>query len=243
MSFQRMVAIPHEEYVQLTTVQNARQPLTQQMYNLESDYNTKEIFSDPYKRLMLQSETLQDMIDLKERMRSSIQDKTPKLFVNRAVALFNSVKPFMKFNDRAEIIDKDGKVIEDSRLEDLIQHAVKDKRRDITPIGWQEFIKMLREHNVPRFMLNRDTLEEMANITPMTKPMPAPSRIPVPTIVRRREVDIRPSRKREHSPQITLRKRTSSVERRAPSARKKRKSTRFPNASSDFIKTSFLKKF
>ena len=80
MSFQRMVAIPHEEYVQLTTVQNARQPLTQQMYNLESDYNTKEIFSDPYKRLMLQSETLQDMIDLKERMRSSIQDKTPKFF-------------------------------------------------------------------------------------------------------------------------------------------------------------------
>ena len=33
-SFERMVVLPHEEYLQLTTVQNARQPMTEQLYKL-----------------------------------------------------------------------------------------------------------------------------------------------------------------------------------------------------------------
>ena len=66
MNFQRMVAIPQEEYVQLSSVQNVRQPLTQQFYKLENEYNSHENIVEPYKKLMLQSETLEDMKELKK---------------------------------------------------------------------------------------------------------------------------------------------------------------------------------
>ena len=81
-SFQRMVVIPQEEYTQLTTVQNARQPLTQQFYNLESEYKNTGFIQDPYRKLMLQSETLEDMKELKDKMGSYLTVSTPKPYVH-----------------------------------------------------------------------------------------------------------------------------------------------------------------
>ena len=178
MGFQRMVAIPQEEYAQLTSVQNVRQPLTQQFYNVENEYNQYETINDPYRRLMLQSENLQEMKELKDRMRNYITLSTPKPYRSRAQALFESIEPHIKFNDRGEIMDRDAKVIESSRIEDLIQHAVRDKRRNMLPIGWKEFVEILRKHNIPRSSLNRETLEELASaITP--KRASLFSRIPI----------------------------------------------------------------
>ena len=113
------------------------------------------------RHLTLQSETLNEMKDLKERMRKNVENRTPKSFQARARALFQSVTPFLKFNERGEIYNSKDQIIENSQLEDLIQYAVRDRRRSHTPAGWAQFRHLLRAHNVPRFMLNRDTLEEM----------------------------------------------------------------------------------
>lgn len=164
--FQRMIAIPQEEYLQLSTVQNARQPLTQQFYNLESQYNKEAEVKDPYKRLMLQSETLDHMKNLKDQMRHYLSVSTPKPYRTRAQALLENVTSFLHFNERGEIYDKDNNIIANTRLEDLIQHAVRDKRRNISPVGWNYFLNLLRENNIPKSILNRGTMEEIDTLTP-----------------------------------------------------------------------------
>ena len=159
--FQRMIVIPQEEYLQLSSMQNVRQPLTQHFHNLESQYNQEAQVKDPYKRLVLQSGTLEEMKQLKEQMRHYISVSTPKPYRSRAQALLENVSTFLRFNERGEIYDKQNNVIENSRLEDLIQHAVRERRRNISPVGWNYFRELLREHNTPKSILNRNTIEEM----------------------------------------------------------------------------------
>ena len=156
-----MVAIPQEEYTKLTSVQQVRQPFTQQFYNLERQYGEHEHIRDPYQRMMMQSETLEDMKDLKERMRQDLTVATPKPYKSRALALYQSLQPYIKFNERGEIFSEDGALVPDSRLEDLVQYAVRDRRRAIVPTGWSQFRNLIQSQNVPRYMLNRDTLEEL----------------------------------------------------------------------------------
>lgn len=172
--FQRMVAIPQEEYLQLSAVQNVRQPLTQQFYNLENQYNQEAQVQDPYRRLYLQSSTLDDMKQLKEQMRQYISISTPKPYRNRAQALLENISPFVRFNERGEIYDsQENKIIERSRMEDLIQHAVRDRRRNISPVGWPYFVSLLREHNIPKSILNSSTIEEMERKLNETSPTAA----------------------------------------------------------------------
>ena len=159
--FQRMVAIPQEEYLQLSSVQNARQPLTQQFYNLESQYNKEAQIVNPYERLISQSNTLEEMKQLKEQMRHYITVSTPKPYRSRAQALLENVSSFLRYNERGEILDKENNLIENTRLEDLIQHAVRDRRRNLNPVGWNYFLNLLREYNVPKSILNRNTIDEM----------------------------------------------------------------------------------
>ena len=156
-NYERMIAVPQEEYLQLTAVQNARQPLTQQFYNVEKQYNENENIRDPYRRLAFQSDNLEQLEGLKEQMRNFISISTPKPYRNRAQALLQSIEAFIRYNERGEIYDNDGKVIENSRLEDLTQHAVRDQRRNMIPIGWNYFIKELQSQNVPKSILNRAT--------------------------------------------------------------------------------------
>ena len=161
------MAIPQEEYLQLTSVQQARQPMTQQFYNLEKRYQEGEHIHEPYKRLVNQSETLDEMKNLKEKMRQGIMISTPKPYQTRAKTLFQNLEPFIKFNERGEIYDDKGDVIADSRLEDLVQYAVRDRRRNIIPVAWDKFKTILQQYNVPKFVLNHDTLKELE--TPMAK--------------------------------------------------------------------------
>ena len=115
-NFQRMIVIPQEEYLQLTAIQNVKEPLSQQFYKLENKYESSANIGDPYKRLLIQSETLDEMKELKERMRESIKVSTPKPYRNRATALFESINSFIKFNNRGEIFDKEENVIVNSRI-------------------------------------------------------------------------------------------------------------------------------
>ena len=167
--FQRLVAIPQEEYVNLSNLRNVQQPMTQYFQNLQKQHHEVEQVHDPYERLIKQSEVLDQMKDVKDRIRQSLTISTPKPYQNRAKALFQSMESFLKFNDRGELIDETGSVISSSRVEDLIQHAVRDRRRNMTPIGWNQFLNLLREHNIPKSILNRYTLDEMEDKTKVTK--------------------------------------------------------------------------
>ena len=182
--FQRMVVIPQEEYLQMSSVQHVKQPLTQQFYNLESQYNKEAEIGDPYKRLISQSNTLESMKELKEKMRHYITVSTPKPYRTRAQALLENVSSFLRYNERGEIYDLENNTIENSRLEDLIQHAVRDRRRNISPVGWNYFLSLLREHNVPKSVLNRDTIEEMERKTDNTTQLKVKSE-PTTTPVRK----------------------------------------------------------
>ena len=161
MSFQRMIAIPQEEYIQLSTLGQVRQPLAQKMMELEQEYQNSSRHTNPYEHMMLQGSALEEMKALKEKIRNDLALGTPKPYRNRALSLYRSIEPTIKFNERGELMGEDNKPIQDSRAEDLIQHAVRDHRRPFTPIAWNEFVTLLKKHNVPRSVLSRQTLEEM----------------------------------------------------------------------------------
>ena len=163
--FQRMIAIPQEEYVSMNSLQHVKQPLDQQFQHLNRQFTDAEKIQDPYRRLLFQGEALDEMKELKERMRHYVQVSTPKPYVNRAKALFQNVESFLRFNEKGELMDKNNQVISQSRVEDLIQHAVRDRRRNMTPTGWSSFLSMLHEYNVPRSVLNRQTLDELDKLT------------------------------------------------------------------------------
>ena len=167
-TFQRMIAIPQEEYLALSSMQNVREPLAQHFYQLEQRYANEEKEKDPYRRMLMQGSTLDQMKQVKEQLRNSLIIATPKPYQSRAKALFQSLENVIKFNDKGEIYAADGSLVSNSRLEDLIQHAVRDRRRNLSPKGWPEFLSLLQEHNVPKSTLNRNTLDEMEGIsTPM----------------------------------------------------------------------------
>ena len=228
-SFQRMVVIPQEEYTQLTSVQNARQPLTQQFYKLDNQYRDYDSTEDEYRKLMLQSETLQDMKELKDKMRNYLTVTTPKPYRSRAQALFESMQQFLKYNDRGELLDADNKAIENSRVEDLIQHAVRDRRRLGMPTGWPNFVQMLKTHNIPRSFLNRDTLDEMTKTSPTA--ISHKSRIPV--------LEVKVERKSRKD----LRRRTDKVMHSKEFAYSKERPKRLRKKSQRYPSAEFLKNF
>ena len=175
--FQRMVALPYEEYAQLSgnsKISQVKQPYDQQFHDLEKEYAKRENISDPFRRMLLQGETIDEMKALKEKMRNVIAVNSPKPYRTRASALFQGLESSLKFNERGEIYDEEGNLVPDSHVEDLIQYAVRDRRRDIIPKGWQQFISTLRKHNVPRYTLNRLTLDEVDGKAPVKTTVKTP---------------------------------------------------------------------
>ena len=63
--FRQMVVIPQEEYVQLKSSQNTKQPLSQLYQDTLKEYNENANIIDPYKRLITQSENLEELKLLK----------------------------------------------------------------------------------------------------------------------------------------------------------------------------------
>ena len=178
--YSQMVAIPRQEYTQLTTVQNVRQPLTEQLYKLENDYQANTLLPDAHRSVLLQSETIEHMKNVKDQMRNYLTVSTPKPYRARAHSLFQSLEPHLNVNELGEVIKDDGSTIKSSRYEDLIQHAVRDRRRQFSPTGWDYFVDLLKKYNVPRASLNRETLEELQGLNKTTKG-PQPSKLPQPT--------------------------------------------------------------
>lgn len=166
--FERMVALSEEEYNRLKDVRQSsfattviQNPLKNKLQTLSSEYNEQGTIADPYTRIQRQSETLNEMINIKDLLRKNIKSMTPKPFQSRAQNLFQFIEDKLNFNEKGELINDDGTTMEGSNISDLIQHSIRDRRRNIVPIGWSKFLTVLRESNAPRMIMNYDTLEEL----------------------------------------------------------------------------------
>lgn len=192
--YQRMVAIPQEEYLQLTTLQNTKNPLYQHMSQLTQEHEQIPSSSyNPYDQLMLQGGVMEEMKRVKEKIRDDIALGMPKPYRNRAATLYRSIEPYIQISKLGEISDDKGHVLKDSRIEDLIGHAVRDRRRHFTPTAWSAFVEILKRYNIPKSTLNRLTLDEIEGIKakPMKKVMSSKIPIAIRTSKRKRRPSTR----------------------------------------------------
>ena len=166
--FDKMVAIPEEEYMQLKKIQPSKDPMQPvkdpmmgKFLTLSNDYKKQSNIMNPYIRNQRQGETLTQMMNVKDALRQRTLSATPRIYQSRAQSLFQFVADKLNMNERGELLTMDGSVIEGSNIADLIQHSVRDRRRNIVPAGWSEFLQTLQANNVPRMILNYDTLSEL----------------------------------------------------------------------------------
>lgn len=172
--FERMVAIPEEEYQHLKTLQQSNVPLQSKFHSLQNEYRKQSFIPDAYARVQRQGETLNEMVKVKDDLRKQLVESTPKPYQSRAQSLFHFVENKMMLNEKGEVVDNDGAIIHGSNIADLVQHAVRDRRRNIVPAGWSHFINILRDSNAPRMIMNYDTLEELHTFKGETNPAVSP---------------------------------------------------------------------
>ena len=237
--FQKMVTIPEDEYTLLRSMQQVGDPLQKHFQTLSSEYSKQESLKDPHDRVLRQGETLNEMIKTKDKLRRRLHELTPKPYQHRASSLFDHMKEKMPISEKGEIYSKDGDVIEGSNIADLVQHAVRDRRRKYTPMGWKLFLTHLQDSNAPKMVMNYDTLEELKPTlsTTMTTPSPASpkrksrSRTPRETVNSRKEAKV----KRE--PKLTPLKGYMRTSLSASSyLRKPQRERRTPAALKDYIR-------
>jgi hypothetical protein len=176
--FERMVAIPEDEYNQLRSVQQVHNPGQQQFTKLSNQYDRQNFIQDPYTRVHRQGETLDEMKKLKEDLRERVRQATPRPYQSRAESLYDFLKNKLSFSEKGEIHDNDNKAIVDSNITDLIQHAVRDRRRNMTPVGWKSFLTTLQSTNAPKMLLSYDTLEELRAPKSVSATTIKPSKLP-----------------------------------------------------------------
>ena len=159
--FQRMVGIAEDEYMHLKSLQQITNPLQSRFLSFAKEYDQQGMIHDPYVRVQRQGETLNQMINIKDDLRKRAIQVTPRPYQGRVQNLFDFVADKIGVNAKGEMYDSHGAIIEGSNITDLVQHAVRDRRRNIVPTGWNEFLNVLRNNNAPRMILNYDTLGEM----------------------------------------------------------------------------------
>ena len=218
--FERMVAIPEDEYSQLRSVQQVYNPVQQQFSKLSNQYDRQNFIQDPYTRVHRQGETLDEMKKLKEDLREKVRQATPKPYQSRAESLYDFLKNKLSFSEKGEILDNDNKAIVDSNISDLIQHAVRDRRRNMTPVGWKSFLTTLQSSNAPKMLLSYDTLEELRAPKPsLATPIPTSairkrSKLPVASFSTpyiKQEVHSPRSRIKKADEKIDIKKRSRST--------------------------------
>ena len=192
--FQRMVGIAEDEYMHLKSLQQITNPLQSRFLSFAKEYDQQGMIHDPYVRVQRQGETLNQMINIKDDLRKRAIQVTPRPYQGRVQNLFDFVSDKIGVNAKGEMYDRHGAVIEGSNITDLVQHAVRDRRRNIVPTGWNDFLNVLRDNNAPRMILNYDTLDEIravqvpkkistrASSTSSSTDSRRPSRIPISNV-------------------------------------------------------------
>jgi hypothetical protein len=163
--FQRMLAVPEHEYTQSRNMEQLLKPLETHTSSLFNTYQQQGNINDLHTRVQRQGETLDEIMKMKDKIREDTQQVTPRPFQNRANRLLGYVLDKIDVSEKGELLNNEVKVVEGSNISDLIQHAVRDRRRNHSPEGWEIFREKLRELNVPKSILNYDTLEEISHIS------------------------------------------------------------------------------
>lgn len=162
--FEQMVSIPEDEYHQLLAnrqLQKVNNPLEVHFQTLSNEYNKLNTIGDPQVRVLRQGQTLDELIKVKEQLRERLREATPKPYRTRAESLYNFLKDKIQFNPKGEIYTNEGLRIEGSNIADLVQHAIRDRQRNINPVGWKTFLSQLKDSNAPQMILNYNTLDEL----------------------------------------------------------------------------------
>ena len=157
-----MVVLPQEEYVQLNSTRNIQQPLAQQLQDLTKTDENIEKIQDPYRKLQLHANNIEERRIIRDKIRKFITLSTPRRYRSRAENLLNFIEPFVQFNERGEVLDRENHVIEGSHIDDLLQHAVRDMRRkSVKPTGWDYFRDVLAREYVPHNIIGAPTITEL----------------------------------------------------------------------------------
>ena len=179
MSYATMAVIPMDEYTQMQSLLKTRSPLDSQLKTLTQTYHQHEGLVDSNERSFQQGQDMFHIQRLKEKMRSHLSNVTPKPFRARAEQLLRFLDPYITFNEHGELLNRNvGASITGSRIDDLIQHAVREKRRRFTPVGWSDFVHILRVNNAPKMLLNKSTIDEMDGNF-LVRPTTRPRRMPI----------------------------------------------------------------
>ena len=159
-SYSKMIVLFQEEYLQLKSLRNSQQPIANQLQDLTRKDEEIEKISDPYRRLQLPADNIEERRTVRDKMRKFITLSTPKQYSSRAENLLNFIEPFIQYNERGEILDSaKGEAIKDSHIDDLLQHAVRDMRRKtVKPTGWDHFREILARENVPHNIIGAPTI-------------------------------------------------------------------------------------
>lgn len=233
--FQRMVVIPESEYKQLLfnkEISNEKEignPLVSQFHSTSKQYEQEKTIPDDFKRLVNQGRTLERLKDIKNELRENMDLGTPKQYRGRANALYSAIHSHIKLSNKGELIDLNNDIIPNSHISDLIQYAVRDKRRNFQPIGWSEFVQQLHDMNSPMSPLNTETIKEINNLKLPTIKAPSARRKP-----RFKQLDRKPRIKQEIFSNTDSDSDSASIKRYGSNIRKKRQrveTKRYPKSS------------
>ena len=180
-SYSKMVVLPQEEYLQLKSMKNAQQPIVNQLQELTKKDEEIEKISDPYRRLQLHADNIEERRNIRDKMRKFITLSTPRQYRSRAENLLNFIEPFIHYNERGEILDSEkGEAIKDSHIDDLLQHAVRDMRRKmVKPNGWDHFREILSRENVPHNIIGAPTISELSKHSTTRPKMKVPRKMKI----------------------------------------------------------------
>ena len=160
--FERMVAISEDEYKALKAMQSSTEPLMNRFSTLNTEYNKQNLEKDSYSRIHRQGEILEALKEVKDNIRDKLIDATPKVYQTRASSLYTFISDKMNINENGGLKTlPEGILLNGSNINDLIQYAVRDRRSNVKPIGWEYFLQELVKNDVAPMLLNYETLEEI----------------------------------------------------------------------------------
>ena len=170
-SYSKMAVIPFDEYMtlKLSSTMSPEEHKYQDVQRRFLHHDTLNI--DDEQKQFLQAQDITEMRHWKQQQQqdsypSHLKNVIPKVYQARAQKLYSHLVPHIKLSHAGELIDnKTGSVIPQSHIDDLLHHAVSDKPRQSVHIeGWQPFLHLLKEKNIPRMVLGRHTNEELLNL-------------------------------------------------------------------------------
>ena len=177
-----MVVLPQAEYLELQQRhQQSASPLEQKHDKVLHQYREHFNIHDPIEQQYKQGEDLNELRRLREKMNTYyFKDEDQQ----RGSALLFTLSPtLLDYNHAGEIVDKHSNhTVRGSRIDDLIKYAVTQHPSVPEPIGWKEFVSILkRVPHIPPHTLNSQTLDQLSPSsppTPLTHP-PSPTSLAV----------------------------------------------------------------